>query len=315
MDFRHLRAFIAVAEESSVTKAAARLHISQPPLSRHIRQLEEELGITLFLRHRQGVKLTDAGQNLLEKAKVLAAAASDFYETAGQTTRNEANRLRVGIGWGLWETVNRIRVASARQFANITIDASDVLCADHYNEQLQHHALDLVFARPPFDQATVESTTLFQERIVAVVSSESPLASKKSLRLRDLANEPLLVWDRHIMPYLFDKIDDLYARAAIAPKRIPTPDAGPYNQAGLMTVAAGKGIYLCMGIPLTAPQALTSVTVVPLSDPDATLDVCVAWRKGEASPVVLQFLESVWQVFPQSRLGQAAAKSAARRAS
>src|ERR1051326_5649581 len=130
MDFRHLRAFIAVAEESSVTKAAARLHISQPPLSRHIRQLEEELGMTLFLRHRQGVKLTDAGAALLEKAKVLAAAASDFYETAGQTTRSVENRLRVGIGWGLWETVNKIRVASARQFANITIDATDVLCAD-----------------------------------------------------------------------------------------------------------------------------------------------------------------------------------------
>jgi DNA-binding transcriptional LysR family regulator len=314
MDFRHLRAFIAVAEESSVTKAAARLHISQPPLSRHIRQLEEELGITLFIRHRQGVRLTEAGCGLLEKAKVLAAAASDFYETAGQTTRNEANRVRVGIGWGLWETVNRIRVASARQFANITIDASDVFCADHYNEQLQQQTLDLVFARPPFDPATLDSSMLFQERIVAVVSSESPLASRKSLRLRDLEHEPLLLWDRHIMPYLYDKIDNLYARAGITPTRIPTPDAGPYNQAGLMMVAAGKGVYLCMGIPLTTPHAMTSVTVVPLSDPDATLDVCVAWRKGEASPVVGQFLESVWQVFPQSRESQAG-KAAARRAS
>lgn len=313
MDFRHLRAFIAVAEESSVTKAAARLHISQPPLSRHIRQLEEELGITLFIRHRTGVRLTDAGTSLLEKAKVLAAAASDFYETAGQTTRSEANRVRVGIGWGLWETVNKIRVASARQFANVTIDASDVLCADHYNEQLQHGMLDLVFARPPFDTVTLVSSMLFQERIVAVVSSESPLASRKALRLRDLADETLLVWDRHIMPYLFDKIDDLYAHQGIAPKRELTPDAGPYNQAGLMIVASGKGIYLCMGIPFTTPQAASSVAVVPLSDAEATLDVCVAWRKGETSPVVCKFLESVWQVFPQARPG--GAKAAARRAS
>src|SRR5258706_15199708 len=98
MDFRHLRAFIAVAEESSVTKAAARLHISQPPLSRHIRQLEEELGITLFVRHRQGVRLTEAGASLLEKAKVLAAAASDFYETAGPARRREAHAARGGNG-------------------------------------------------------------------------------------------------------------------------------------------------------------------------------------------------------------------------
>ena len=94
------------------------------------------------------------------------------------------------------------------------------------------------------------------------------------------------------------------------PKRVPTPDAGPYNQAGLMQVASGKGIYLCMGIPFGATQ---TVAVLPLSDPDATLDICVAWRKGEASPVVCKFLESVWHVFPQSRPG--GAKAVAKRAS
>ena len=308
MDFRHLRAFIAVAEESSVTKAAARLHISQPPLSRHIRQLEEELGIILFHRHRQGVRLTEAGAGLLEKAKVLAAAASDFYETAGETTRNEENRLRVGIGWGLWETVNKIRVASARQFANITIDASDVLCADIYNEQLQNRTLDFVFARPPFDGETLESAVLFQERIVAVISADSPLASRKTIRIRELAHETLLLWDRHIMPHLFDKVDDLYSRQGITPTRVATPDAGPYNQAGLMKVASGQGIYLCIGIPFATTQG---VAVVPLSDADATLDICVAWRRGESSPVVCKFLESVWQVFPNARPG--GAKTAAKR--
>jgi DNA-binding transcriptional LysR family regulator len=315
MDFRHLRAFIAVAAESSVTKAAARLHISQPPLSRHIRQLEEELGITLFVRHRQGVRLTDAGASLLEKAKVLAAAASDFYETAGQTTRSEANRVRVGIAWGLWESVNRVRVASARQFANLSIEATDVLCADHYNEQLANGSLDVVFARPPFDPATSEHVTLYQERILAVVSEESPLASRKTLRLRDLMSETILLWDRHIMPYLYDKVLDLFAREGLSPRTQPTPEAGPYNQAGLMMVAQGKGAYLCMGIPLTSPQAAGGVAVVPVSDPDATLDVCVAWRKGETSPAIAQFIDSVWNVFPQARPGHAAPKVPARRAS
>lgn len=311
MDFRHLRAFIAVAEESSVTKAAARLHISQPPLSRHIRQLEEELGITLFVRHRQGVRLTEEGQSLLEKAKVLAAAASDFYETAGQTTRNQANRIRVGIGWGLWETVNKVRIASSRQFANITVDASDLLCVDQQSELLQNRSLDLVFARPPLDAEGIDSTMLFQERLLAVVSSDSPLAARKTLRVRDLANETLLVWDRHLMPYVFDKIEDLYARAGLTPKRIATPEAGPHNQAGLMMVASGKGIYLCMGVPLSSNQSVASVTVVPLSDPEASLDVCVAWRTDESSPVVRQFLESVWQVFPHARAGKTPARRSA----
>jgi DNA-binding transcriptional LysR family regulator len=311
MDFRHLRAFIAVAEESSVTKAAARLHISQPPLSRHIRQLEDELGITLFIRHRQGVRLTESGSALLEKAKVLAAAASDFYETAGQTTRNQANRIRIGIGWGLWETVNKIRVASSRQFANIAVEASDLLCTEQQNEMLQNRTLDLVFARPPFDGDGLDSTMLFQERLVAVISSDNPLASRKTLRVRDLANEALLVWDRHLIPYVFDKIEELYARAGIAPTKIPTPDAGPHNQAGLMAVAAGKGIYICMGVPVSSQSAVTSVAVVPLSDPDAALDVCVAWRKDETSAVVRQFLDSVWHVFPHVRGGKTPARRTA----
>src|SRR5215217_1366620 len=109
MDFRHIRAFIAVADALNVTRAAERLHISQPPLTRHIHQLEHELGMALFVRNRSGVTLTAGGRRLLEKAKTLEAAALDFQETARQATADETNTIRVGIGWGLWEAVNTIR--------------------------------------------------------------------------------------------------------------------------------------------------------------------------------------------------------------
>jgi DNA-binding transcriptional LysR family regulator len=315
MDFRHLRAFIAVAEESSVTKAAERLHISQPPLSRHIKQLEIELGITLFVRHRHGVTLTDAGQRLLEKARILASAASEFYEGAAQTSRDDSTRVRLGIGWGLWDTVNRIRVAGARQFENVTIEATDVTCAERYNAQLQDGSLDVVFGRPYFDLETLEAAVLFQDRLLVVMSEDNPLASRKALRIRDLAGEPLLMYDRHVMPYLYDKVLAVYAGAGVTPKMIPTPEAGPYNQAGLMLVASGKGVYVCMGIPLTSPHPLSGIAVVPISDADAALDVCVAWRRGETSPVVRQFLNCVRQVFPQTEAVPVAAKAPSRRAS
>jgi DNA-binding transcriptional LysR family regulator len=315
MDFRHLRAFITVAEEASVTKAAERLHISQPPLSRHIKQLEDELGIILFVRHRQGVTLTDAGQRLLEKARALAAAASDFYESANQATRHDANKVRLGIGWGLWETVNRIRVASAAQFGNMTIEATDVMCAEQYNHQLQEGSLDVVFGRPYFDSSITESIPLYQERMLAVLSEDSPLASRKTLSVRDLAAEPLLLYDRHIQPYLYDKVLELYGTGGVTPPMVPTPEAGPYNQAGLMLVASGKGIYVCMGIPLTSPRPLSGIAVVPISDDGALLDVCVAWRKGETSAIVRQFLNCVWQVFPEAHPVPVAVKAASRRAS
>jgi DNA-binding transcriptional LysR family regulator len=123
MDFRHIKAFIAVADTLSVTKAAERLHISQPPLSRHIHQLEEELGLTLFLRHRQGVTLTEDGRRLLEKARALDAAGMEFHEAARQMARGEQNRIRIGIGWGLWDVVNRLRLEFSKPHPDVTFGA------------------------------------------------------------------------------------------------------------------------------------------------------------------------------------------------
>jgi DNA-binding transcriptional LysR family regulator len=315
VNFRHVRAFIAVAEEASITRAAERLHISQPPLSRQIQQLEEEIGITLFVRHRHGVTLTEAGRELLQKARLLDASAADFFDAACQSKSGGSNRVRAGIAWGLWEALNRIRVECARWPAGVTIETTDVHCLDQYNEQLRTSALDVVFARPPFDTTCLDSAPLFQDRIVAVMSDNHPLALRKTVRIRDLAHEPLLLWDRHIMPGLYDKVLELYAAAHISTKMIPTPGAGPYNHAGMMLAASGKGLYLCIGIPLTSPQPPSGVAVVPISDADATIDVCVAWRKSEASPMVLQFLECVWRVFPQARPAPAITKTPSRRAS
>ena len=301
MDFRHIKAFIAVADTLSVTKAAERLHISQPPLSRHIHQLEEELGLTLFLRHRHGVTLTDDGRRLLEKARALDAAGTEFREIARQMARGEQNRMRIGIGWGLWDVVNRLRVEFSKQHPNVTFEVRDVYCADDVHEQLKTSALDVVFARPPFDDTLVAAAPIFHERIQAVIADDSPLALRQEVRIRDLANVPLLLWDRHMSPALYDRVLELYARHGMVAPMVPTPGAGPYNHAGLMMVASGKGVYLCLGVPLTSPQPASGVAVLPVVDPGATIEVCVASRKGEVSPLVGQFLDCVWETYPQPR--------------
>jgi DNA-binding transcriptional LysR family regulator len=301
MDFRHLRAFIAVAETLSVTKAAARLHISQPPLSRHIHQLEEEIGVTLFVRHRQGVTLTDAGRRLLEKARALDGAALEFYEAARQAASGQSNTIRIGIGWGLWDAVNRIRVEFAKQYPGVAIEARDAFCSEKCEQQLKDYSLDVAFARPPLDAGALDVAPIFHEPIQAVICADSPLASKSSVSLRELATMPLLLWDRHIAPALYDKVLDLYARQDLAPAMIATPGAGPYNHTGLMNVASGKGTYVCLGVALTSQQPASGVAVLPVSDPEATIEVCVASRKGEASTIVSRFLECAAQVFPQER--------------
>ncbi len=301
MDFRHIRAFIAVADALSVTRAAERLHITQPPLTRHIHQLERELGVTLFVRHRQGVTLTAAGQLLLDRARHLDAAALEFVSAARHVVPAEAGMLRIGIGWGLWDLVHKVRVEFGRQFPNVAIEARDAFCHTETAAQLQQRVLDLVFARPPYDDGVEVSAPILYEPIQAVVADSSPLARLDRVSVRDLARYPLLLWDRHMAPALYERMLELYARAGVEVPMIKTPGAGPYNHAGLMLVASGKGVYLGYGVPLTAPQAPSGVAVRPVSDPGATMEVCVVTRR-EPSAIVGHFLETISRLFPPERV-------------
>jgi DNA-binding transcriptional LysR family regulator len=302
VDFRHLRAFITVAAQSSVTKAAEHLHISQPPLSRHIRQLEEELGVRLFVRHRHGVTLTEAGRQLLEKARLLDAAASDFLATARRVTRDGSHTVRVGIGWGLWEPINRVRVELVRRADHPTIEVIDLNCSEEGNARLRDRSLDVIFSRPPFDKDALNIGPLFKERLLAILRDDHPLATRKTVHLRELATEPLLLWDRHLMPAVYDTILALYESCGVQPKMIATPGAGPHNHAGMMMVASGQGTYICIGVPVSSHERASGVALVPIADAGAAVDICVAWRKKETSAAVLQFMDSVWEVFPQRRV-------------
>jgi DNA-binding transcriptional LysR family regulator len=213
----------------------------------------------------------------------------------------EQHRIRVGIGWGLWDVVNHLRVEFSKQHPEVTFEVRDVYCADDVHEQLKNASLDVVFARPPFDETLVDAAPIYHERIQAVIADDSPLASRQDVRLRDLADVPLLLWDRHMSPALYDRVLDLYARHGITAPMVPTPGAGPYNHAGLMMVASGRGVYLCLGVPLTSPQPASGVAVLPVVDPGATIEVCVASRKGETSQLIGRFLDCVWDTYPQPR--------------
>jgi DNA-binding transcriptional LysR family regulator len=301
MDFRHIRAFIAVADALSVTRAAERLHITQPPLTRHIHQLERELGVTLFVRHRHGVSLTSSGQLLLDRARSLDAAAADFLFLARHSVSPDTGTVRVGIAWGLWDLVHKVRVEFAKQHPHVTIDATDACGAMRPDEQLKNRSLDVVFGRPPFDAGLDVSEPILYEPIQAVIGDESPLARLASLRIRDLAGVPLLLWDRPIAPVLYDRMLALYARAELDVPMIATPGAGPYNHAGLMLVASGKGVYLGYGVSPISPQAPSGVAVRPVSDEGATMEVCVVSRRHESSAIVARFIEAVWRVYPRER--------------
>lgn len=301
MDLRHLNAFLAVAEELSVTRAAERLHISQPPLSRSLQQLEAELGVTLFVRHRHGVALTEEGRTLLEAGRRLAAAANDFLDAARGVTRTGVQHLRIGIAPGLWEAVNSVRIAYADHGERAGMDVKDVRSEKVFEQELRERTMDVAFTRAPQARSYLRVEPLFVEKCVAVLNADHPVARQASVTLRDIADEPLLLWDRDVLPAAYDLMFQLYDRAGITPRTHPTPGAGPYNQAGLMLVAQAKGVYIGIDTPPTTPRVASGVAIVPLDEPGAAINVCAVCRKNETSSAILRFMECAREVFPPVR--------------
>jgi DNA-binding transcriptional LysR family regulator len=296
MDMRHLSAFVAVAEEGTFTKAARRLHISQPPLSRHVRQLEKELGVTLFVRRRDGIELTNDGYALLEKAQAAIAAVRAF-EDAAHTWTSRERALCVGIGWGLWGAVDRIRAHHASRFPNMRITAED-LCTER--SRIQERDIDVAILRGPLDEAQFESEFLFEEQFVAILGDTHPLATRKTVKLRELAAEPLLMYDRCVGPGVYDKTIELVRAAGIQPSVVGTQPP-PYAQGAMMLVASRQGYYIGIASPFTQTHRTSGVAVVPINEPNARLEVRIAWRRDHLSEGIREFLRSARDVFHSKR--------------
>ncbi len=293
MDLRHIAAFVAVAEEGSFTKAARRLYISQPPLTRQVRQLEIELGVALFVRHHRGIELTNAGQILLEKARVVARAATSLREAAQALGDHEARTVHVGIAWGLWSVVERIKAHYAKRFPETHIAVSH-LYSPH---GVDGHELDVAIVRAPVDHSKYDSALLFNEQLVAVLRATHALSAHKKLRLADLASELLLMYEKTVGPGLYDETFALYTAAGVRPRIIevqPSPNA----LGTMMLVASRQGFYLGTASPFTQTHRARGVKVVPIDEPDARMEVRIAWPKRDPSGSVREFLRSARDVFP-----------------
>jgi DNA-binding transcriptional LysR family regulator len=297
VDLRHLRAFAAVAESRSFSRAARQLRIAQPPLSRHIRQLENELGVKLFVRTTSGVRLTCEGSILLDKARTLLADVGGFLELATRMKNGTMSLVKVGIAPGLGEIVNRIRVRLVEREPEVSMEGLDVVSGRQY-EALRLAAIDVGVLRHVDDRVGVESEPLFTERFVAILHDRHPLARRKSLRLKQLADVPLLLHERAWAPLAHDKILALYAAAGVQPG-VVTLHAEPGDQASMLAVASGDGVCLGLKGPTSRSYVwVGGVSIIPLDEPDATLQVRVAWRRGESSKRVQDFVTAARAVFP-----------------
>lgn len=274
MEIRHIRYFLALAEELHFGRAAARAHIEQSPLSRSITQLEEELGVPLFIRSRQGgTSLTLAGEALRDQAREILTAIERARRTVAQIG-GEPTVLRVGLAEGmaqprLSELFQRWRETSTDVQLRIT-----ELPSFQQHEALLIERIDLGLSFGVAQEEGLTIEPLWSDPIVAAVSTEHPLSQVETLTLADAATCPLIFCHARFKPGPRAQIEPLLQARGITPILAEPVD----SLAGLiLKVGAGCGIGF-----LDANHARTlqrpDVAMVPVVDPDARLTIFAATK-------------------------------------
>ena len=281
-DIRLLRYFIAVAEELHFGRAADRLFISQPVLSRQIRELEHEVGSELVIRTKRVIRLTDSGIVLLEYARRIVADAEQALEAVKRAETGQVGVLRIGYvpsstNSVLPEIVARFR----REFPDVTL-----LLEELHNEQEVEavRLLDFWITRPSALGAKHHRELLFSEPYVAVVPADHRLASEAALTLEQLAAEPFIFVARQARTSRYDYLIAACRGAGFSPRIVQEVSS---HQALLGFVAAGLGV----AVTASSNQSLRRVGVVfvPLAGLEASLAIC--WSNAKLSPAANKFLE------------------------
>jgi len=296
VELRHLRYFIAVAERLSFSRAAEHLHVTVPPLSRTIRELEQEMGAQLFVRDRRRVVLTEAGRVLLVEGKALAAQVARIPRSVTLAQKGDTGSVRVGVGLHLAERLSPALLAHAKSFPGVEIQCRDIFSALQ-NQALIEEEIDVGFLRPDVDPVHLMSEPLFRERLVVLVSKASRLAKRKALRAVDLAKRPLFVHSRSVSSGLHDEILRLYERAGTTPEIVQLPPPTPHGSVLRFLLASRDGVFIVPDEIESYPAPKSGMVAVPLDEPTAAVEVRMAWRKNEASLAVLSFLDSVRTFF------------------
>ena len=299
MELRHLRYFVAVAEEGHVTRAAERLGIQQPPLSQQIRALETELEVQLFRRLPRGVELTQAGEALLAEARVILDPVEHAASAARRAARGEAGRI--GLGFTSSASFHPLVPRVIRAFREAhplvalsldeggTAELADGLCAER---------IDAAFVRSPIGPAaglTVHS--VLEEEMVAALPSGHRLAGVAAaarMPLADLAGETFILYRRPLGPGLYDAIIAACQRAGYSPQ---IGQEAPRLLSTLSLVAAGLGVTL---IPASMQRLRVNGVAYRRLDGDAGLiaPLNLACRRGESAAAVRRFIALVCRAAP-----------------
>ena len=281
MELRHLKYFVAVSELGSVSRAAEKLFIAQPPLSVQIKQLEEEVGTPLLLRHPRGVKLTPAGAAFLAEAKDVLARADHAKRVARQVNNSEGGVVRIGFVPTASHTViprlvRRLRTARPQ----IEIEVREMISGEQV-EALLPNEIDVGLLRPPIASGPVLIASSLQDPFCLAVPEGHALAGEDPIQLRAAARVAFVSVTRHRGPVYFDQTIGLCTDAGFNPD-IRYEASTIYGV--LELVGAGLGVGLVPASAITvAPRGLTFRL---LRRPSRTGSLALAHLRDDPNPIV-----------------------------
>jgi len=292
MELRHVRYFVALAEELNFTRAAARLGIGQPPLSQQIRDLEAEIGYPLFLRRPHGAELTEAGRVFLAEARQILEQADRALQAARRAGGGHVGALRVGF-----TSSANFHPAVTEAFAVFHWkypDASLIVEESHsarLAERLRRAELDAAFVRPGNVAAEgLDLLPLGEEPLVLALPAGHRLATQARAPVADLRGEPFVIFSQGIGRTFLGLIRQACAQEGFEPV---IAQETPHIVAMINLVAAGLGVAMIPGS--IAQLAVRGVVYRPLDGATPRVPLALATRAGDASPLVRNFLELIPQ--------------------
>jgi DNA-binding transcriptional LysR family regulator len=291
MDTKRLRYFVAAAEEENLHRAAQRLHIVQPALSKQIAQLETELGCQLFTRTKQRIYLTHSGRLFLDDARRILNDFELAKERLAQASAGQLGTLRIGFR----ETAARSPLVSRSISEFRSLHPNVILRLNQLNSPAQCVALrtgeldaGFIYLSPEHD-ADLQRLPLTTDQFYLAMHRSNPLAQKKSVHLRDLVDESFIWLARSRNAYYSDALRRECLRSGFTPKIIQEADS---DATALNLVAVGMGVSFV--VATIAPQP--DVVLKPVAELNSSLTLALVWVDEAQSQLVARFVATVRQV-------------------
>ena len=294
MELRHLRYFVAVAEELHFGRAAKRLHIVQPTLSAQIVRLEEELGVPLLYRTKRRVELTSAGRAFLPEARRTLEQSERAVREARRAASGKTGRLAIGlVGSATYSVLTEVLSVYRERFPDVILAPREMNTVGQV-EALREGTIEVGFLRPPsdFDMEDLKIEVLVREPMVVVLPKEHRLSSLKLVPLNFLAGESFVLPSREREPGFYEQVKRACQDAGFAPR---VAQEVTEMQVGLGLGASGMGVVGLLPASVRNIKA-TGIVFKKLAKPVPQMELSVAWRPETLSPAARAFLDVAAQI-------------------